>query len=147
MQLIPYFPTSRVCDTYWEFVDQFMSRSLLELKKIKCFVSLAEQIEAKWHEELKQLVESNVATLNYLNFNDQLVFSHNDFNSTNVLLDPETLRITCLIDWEWAMMRHEDAVGWFRTWYEEYGNESEAKLLVERIEKKLNVKQSEHPAQ
>lgn len=33
---------------------------------------------------------------------DDLVFCHNDLSAANVIVDPETLKITAIIDWEYA---------------------------------------------
>lgn len=33
---------------------------------------------------------------------DEYVFCHNDLSQHNIIVDPETLRITAIVDWEYA---------------------------------------------
>lgn len=56
--------------------------------------------------------------MNKLNFNDTKTFFHGDLNDANIIVDPTTLQITGVIDWEFGGYGFED--GFFNfldMWY------------------------------
>lgn len=38
---------------------------------------------------------------------DELVFCHNDLSPSNIIVDPDTLKINAIIDWEYAGFYYE----------------------------------------
>jgi aminoglycoside phosphotransferase len=44
---------------------------------------------------------------------EDLVFCHNDLSTHNVIVDPETLKVKAIIDWEYAGFYPEEFEGMF----------------------------------
>ena len=87
------------------------------MNKINKFKELASQLDEKRKQVLEKVSKSPEA--NNLNYKDYVSIIHADLNPTNILVDPRTLEITCIIDWEWAYQGFDQLTGFYEAWYED----------------------------
>ncbi|KLO13806.1 kinase-like protein [Schizopora paradoxa] len=70
---------------------------------------------------------------------EDFVFCHNDLSQYNILVDPETLKITAVLDWEYAGFYPEEFEGRFYKWpgcsAVLEGEEDDVPKLLETLEK------------
>lgn len=119
------------CRTFFQFVDSHLKWCAKEIKKLRKFSQLANDLEVVRH-ELGMLVKKN-PDLDGLNFGDEMTVFHGDLNSSNILIDPVTHDITGIIDWDFCGNGYEFNdldLEFFGNWFQ---NEDHSNDMMERI--------------
>ena len=104
MRPIPAFPSNRVhfksfFDTWNESIDYYLS----EMRKLKCLTQTADLLSEKQKMLNDMLALIDIDKLNTFLVEHALCLNHTDMNASNILVDKRTLKIKCIIDWEWAL--------------------------------------------
>lgn len=125
-------PILKVSNNFLEYINQQFIFAIRESKKIKKFEILGETLE-KLRNKLIDAVKSN-PLVNNLNFNDEMTVHHGDLNSSNIMVDPNTLEITGILDWEFASYNFDTTEHhFFESWFEKDEDKEKIKNKIETI--------------
>ena len=114
-------PTIKKSSSFIDFLNQQFNFSLKEVKKIKKYSALANRLE-KFQADLNEFTKNNPQT-NELNFSDTMAIQHGDLNASNILVDPETYKITGILDWDFCKHTFDDKSLEFLNWWCDEANE------------------------
>lgn len=119
--------------TFFQFVDSHFRWCVKEMRKLRKFKYLANDLEVV-RRELGKLVKEN-PDLDGLNFGDKMTVFHGDLNSSNILIDPVSHDITGIIDWDFCMNGFEFndlELSFFGNWFLD---EDHSRDMMDRIER------------
>ena len=126
-------PTLTPSLTYLDYLTKHFDWNVKEIKKLKKYSKLAERLETV-HIELLDLCHKNVKVLNSLNFDDERTIVHGDLNASNILIDPASLDVTAILDWEFASLGFDDTgLDFFTSWFENVEMKEKIKNYVNEI--------------
>ena len=127
-------PVLNISNNYLEYLKQQFIFAIKESKKIKKFKLFGEKLEQIMN-DLNKEIKLN-PSVNNLNYNNEMTISHGDLNGSNILINPDTLDITAILDWEFAC-HNFDSVEYhiFENWFEK---EEDKNKIRQKIESKLN---------
>lgn len=121
------------CRTFSQFVDSHLRWCAKEIRKLRKYRHLANDLEVV-RRELSQLVKEN-PDLDGLNFGDAMTVFHGDLNASNILIDPVTHDITGIIDWDFTVHGFEFNdldLSFFGNWFT---NEEHSEDMMDRVER------------
>ena len=121
-----------LCSSFFDNWNKSIKLSVREMNKMACFGELTRELDEK-RSSLERIVDST-PRLNRLNGHDPFHLAHYDLNETNIIVDPHTLRINCIIDWEWANYGLCDDFGFPARWFMDRADEQQA--LRKRVSQK-----------
>lgn len=98
--IVRFGPWIEACSNFLEFLDKNLIWTINEMNKIKSFKKLANDLDL-FRLELIKVVENN-NDLDNLNFKDEMNICHSDLHPGNIFVDPNTFKVSSLIDWEWC---------------------------------------------
>ena len=127
-------PVLNISNNYLEYLNQQFIFVIKESKTIKKFKILGEKLEQIMNDLNKEIKLNPL--VNNLNYNDEITISHGDLNSSNILINPNTLDITAILDLEFACHNFDSVeYHFFENWFEK---EEDKIKIKQKIESKLN---------
>jgi aminoglycoside phosphotransferase (APT) family kinase protein len=127
-------PTIEPSETYLDYLNQQISWSIKEMKKYKRYQKIAHDYE-NFQINLNEIVKQNVC-LNNLDFDDEKCVFHGDLNSSNILIDPDTLVITGILDWEFGMHGFDPSeFDFFKHWFDSKDDNEKIDEIINNITK------------
>lgn len=93
------------CRTFLEYIDIQLEWCVKEMKKMSRYAKLANELD-QMRQDLINTANEN-PDVDELNFSDEMTVWHGDLNPTNILIDPISLDITGIIDWDFSLHGYE----------------------------------------
>jgi serine/threonine protein kinase len=115
LNLQPMYPCVLTYDNYLDYFSSFLNYNIGEMTKIGYLRELAQTLNSK-RDELHRKATDSMSKCNRLDFEDKICFTHTDLNSTNIIVDPKTLKITGIIDWELSASVTDERFYFFEQW-------------------------------
>jgi hypothetical protein len=122
LQPIPIYPVNTLHSNFLDLWNEMIVCHIEEIKKIKIFSKVADILDEK---RLKVMRLSNDPSCSV----NKPFLAHSDLNDTNIFVEPESFRITCIIDWEWSVHSIWSDLDFPLEWLDE-NNPTEQKQLL-----------------
>lgn len=143
VKLLQDGPPVNSCETFFEFIDQQLAWCVKEMRKMKKYVPLSDDLE-QMRSELGRVVNEN-SHLDRLNFNDRMTVSHGDLNATNILIDPHTHEITGIIDWDFCSHGFDCyQFDFFKYWFDKAELREAMRKRIDALVKRLEWTEPQH---
>lgn len=118
MNIVGSHYNSAASSSFFQETDAQLKWSIKEIRKFKKYQQLAQDLE-NLRQELIQVVKEN-SDLDELNFGDKLGLFHGDLHGGNLLVNPDTLDILAILDWDFSWQSYEFAdvgLSFFESWF------------------------------
>ena len=136
LRIVPIYPLKVAPYNYLNYWNESIKYAVSEIEKMSHFKQLATHLNEKREQLLTKVAQT--PRCNNLNYDDEMGVVHGDLNPTNIIVNERTMRIECLLDWEWSYYGFDQTSGIFESWYPDEDLVNRANL-ANIFEAKLNA--------